>query len=422
MTSYAETLTWLYSLEAKLGMDFRLERVRAVLARLGDPQRGLPAIHIAGTNGKGSTAAMLHSVYSRAGYRCGLYTSPHLVSFRERIRIGDSMIEPVQVVTWNAVIQEAAQSCGVHLTFFEVATVMALLELRAREVDLAVVEVGLGGRLDATNVVDSVASVITTVGLDHCNYLGNTLAQIAAEKAGILRPRVPLFSGLLEPEAERAVATLVHRLDVPWLRLGVDFHAKVTSGGVSVLPGLRGPHQQRNAALAAAIVRGLSGRYPVGEAALAEGLAEARWPGRLECLAMQPHIVVDAAHNPQGMEGLCEALPDLGLGRPWVLVFGVMADKDWPSMVRRVVAEFDRVVCVPVAQNRALDPRAAAEVAGDLRPTEVAATASEGLALARTRAGAGGAVVITGSVFLVGELYREAGGGENPFVGRDAFS
>src|SRR5574337_1347627 len=204
-SAYADVLASLYRLEAARGMDFKLERVTLALKSLGDPHRRFAAIHIAGTNGKGSVAAMLHAICCAAGYRVGLYTSPHLVSFTERIRVGTEMISEEEVVTLARDIRGAATVRGIDLTFFEFVTVMAFLHFARCGIDLAIVEVGLGGRLDATNVLDPEVTVITSIGLDHQEFLGSTLASVAYEKAGIIKPGTPVVVGNVPPEADGVI-------------------------------------------------------------------------------------------------------------------------------------------------------------------------------------------------------------------------
>jgi dihydrofolate synthase/folylpolyglutamate synthase len=416
--NYQETLAWLYGLEAKRGMDFRLERLGPVLERLGHPEQAFPSIHVAGTNGKGSTAAMLHSIYARAGYRVGLYTSPHLLSFCERVRIGRDRIAESAVVQWTRTISEAMDAAGVELTFFEIATLIAFLEFRARAVDLAVIEVGLGGRLDATNVVRTVAAVITSIGFDHERYLGDTLAAIAGEKAGILRTSVPLVTGDLPDEAFPVVAERVARTGSRWLCFGKDFGPCTFVGANRDSRALLGAHQQRNAAVASAVARTLRETFPLTEADLEAGIEAARWPGRLEIFPGEPSIVVDAAHNPEASAALRAAIDALVLPAPRVLVFGVMADKDWREMLCTLVPACDHVVLVPVDNPRSLDPRRAHPLVAGLRPADVAASALDGLRSAKELAG-NGTVIVAGSIFLVAEIYRSCGGAEDPFADAD---
>lgn len=415
--TYGRTLEWLYGLESRLGMDFRLERLAPVLARLGDPQTAFPAVHVGGTNGKGSTSAMLQSIYLRAGYRTGLYTSPHLLSFRERIRVGSRSISERDVVGDAVAVRAAAETVGVDLTFFEIATIMAFLEFRRCEVDLAIVEVGLGGRLDATNVVCPVAAVITSIGLEHRELLGDTLEAIAAEKAGIIKTGTTVVTGQLPSEALAVVAEKVTACDARWLRYGDDFgpgDLRAADGSPFEVT-LAGSHQLHNASVAVATARALTGAFPLDAVAIAQGLSSVRWPGRLETLASEPLTLVDAAHNPEAISALRASLETLGLPRPRVLVFGVMADKDWPAMLASLAPLFDHVVLSPVSTVRALDPRRAASVIADFRPYDVTESAAAALAVARRRAGGDGAIVVTGSIFLVAELYRDCGGAEDPF-------
>ncbi|MFQ5477096.1 MAG: bifunctional folylpolyglutamate synthase/dihydrofolate synthase [Candidatus Binatia bacterium] len=415
MDAYGDTVAWLYALDSRVGMDFGLERLKAVLDELDNPERTFPSVHVAGTNGKGSTAAVLHSIYSKAGYRTGLYTSPHLVDLRERIRVDGGAIDEESVVEWTGLIRSAARVRGCHLTFFEILTVMAFLWFRRQEVDLAIVEVGLGGRLDATNVVHSVASVITSVGLDHCAWLGSSIAAVASEKAGILKPGVPLVSGRLEIEAESVISESVNRLNCPWLCFGRDFGPCEIGSSSSRAPGLNGDIQRHNAAVAVAVVRQLGDDFPVSDQALGEGVAASRWPGRLELREGEPRVVLDVAHNPQAVRILVEELPSLCFSPPMVLVFGVMADKDWQEMLCSLLPLFDSVVLVPVRQRRSLDPSEALPLVEGLRGCRVADSSEAGFEIARELAGAGGSVVVTGSVFLVGELYSRVLGTDDPF-------
>jgi len=388
-------------------MDFRLERLRAALDVLGNPERGLPAIQVAGTNGKGSTAAMIHSVYSEAGYRCGLFTSPHLQTFRERIRVGTEFIDEGRVVDLVERVKWASSQVDAELTFFEFGTLMALLEFNLADLDMAIFETGLGGRLDATSVVDSVASVISSIGLDHCEWLGDSEEEIAKEKAGIIRAGVPVVTGRMQPGPQVVIGGVARELGSRWLRWGRDFGPRSGSG-------LEGKAQRHNAGLAAAVIRVLADRFPVDDEKLRLGLENVRWPGRLETVANEPRVVLDVSHNPQSVSLLVEELCELDLPRPLVFVIGVMADKDWGEMACSLFPIADRVVLVPVDSPRGLDPGQLVELADGLLPWKLAETARAGLLSARSAAGREGSVLVTGSIFLVGELYREA-------AGRDAF-
>jgi dihydrofolate synthase/folylpolyglutamate synthase len=415
--TYESTLEWLYALESRKGMDFRLERIQATATRLGSPQRAYPVVHVGGTNGKGSTAAMLHSIYRHEGRRVGLYTSPHLLSFRERIRIGPDFIEEPVVVDHTQRVLRAAEEVGAELTFFEIATLMAFVEFARQDVDVAIVEVGLGGRLDATNIVDPLASLITTIGLEHREYLGDTVEAIAAEKAGIIKAGAPVITGPMSIEASKVIDEKARAVRAPWLRYGVDYDDSVLglNGGDRCSVPLAGAHQVFNASLAVVCARTLRPVLSVTDASIARGVAATRWPGRLETFAREPLTILDAAHNVPAALTLRAALEPARLPQPRVLVFGVMRDKDWREMIVALAPFFDRVILVPVANRRSLDPSSTLAVAADFRPSAVAPSALQGLQDARAAAGRGGSVVVAGSIFLVSELYRECGGGQTPF-------
>ncbi len=401
--NYEQALEWMYALEARAGMDFRLERFRCVLQALKDPQRAFPAIHVVGTNGKGSTAAMLHSIYHRAGVRVGLYTSPHLVSFCERIRVGDRMISRESVIEKLEIVRAGSRRASVSLTFFEIVTAMAFLEFREASVDLAVVEAGLGGRLDATNVLRTIAVALTSIGKDHERFLGDSLEDIAGEKVAVVASGVTLVSGPLPAPALRVVRQHVATSDSDWRHYGRDFGPVDAAGCGFGSAGLLGEHQRRNAAVARTVVEVVGDRFPISDEQIASGIGATRWPGRLEMFGSRPLLLVDGAHNPQAVDCLREALPELVGDRPVVLLFGVLEDKDWREMLCRLLPVCDHVVLAPIADNRrALDPRRVRPWIGGRRPGSGAAAAAGGLREAGEIAGPAGAGLITGSVFLVG--------------------
>ncbi len=418
MTAYESSLAWLYALEAAKGMDFKLERVEAALQAFGNPQRRYPVLHVAGTNGKGSVAAMAHAVAQAAGYRAGLYTSPHLVRFAERVRVGDEEIADDDVVALVRQIRAQTEPRGIQLTFFEFTTVLALLYFAAREVSLAVIEVGLGGRLDATNVVDPAVAAITTVGLDHQEYLGTTIAAVAAEKGGIIKPGRPTVLGRLRPEARAVIGAIAAQRGSRLYELERDF--EVDAEGVDadagssyrgnrwqlsgLRVGLRGAHQRDNAAVALAMLEQLE--MPMPEPAIRSGLAGVRWPGRLEVVAGAPLLIVDGAHNPDGIETLVREVQPLlrGRGRLWLL-FGVMRDKDWTAMVEAVAPLAGAVIATSVPSPRGELPERVAAAFGPLKPTEVMVDPVTALAALRRRAQPEDVIVVTGSLFLVGAVY-----------------
>jgi dihydrofolate synthase / folylpolyglutamate synthase len=413
MGAYEETLAWLSALEVSAGWDLKLERMRAAVARRGHPERRFPALHVAGTNGKGSTAAMLDAVLTAAGYRTGLYTSPHLVDFTERIRAGGRTIPRDAVVGLVAELRHDLEAAGIRLTHFEFATLLAFEWFARVGIDVGVIEVGLGGRLDATNVVEPLATAITSIGRDHEEYLGREIASIAAEKAGILKPGVPLALGRLPPEADAVVAARAAELGVPLARAGVDGRLEPGAGGfafhgpgVTWEPlglGLRGAFQQGNAAVALTTLALARQRLPCGPGAVRAGLAGVRWPGRLAVLRERPLVVLDGAHNPDGAEALARELPAVVGARSVILVLAVMADKDWRGIVAPVLPRVARVVLTRVGR-RGADP---ALLAAELRDVAVEVVPEPRAAVARALAVAapGDAVLVTGSLFLVGEAY-----------------
>jgi dihydrofolate synthase/folylpolyglutamate synthase len=386
----SKVLERLYGL-APRGAQLGLERVRAASAAFGHPEGRFASVHVAGTNGKGSVSAMTAAMAIEGGSRVGLYTSPHLCCFNERIEIDghpapDDVLEPA--------LEEVLDRCP-ELTFFETATVAAFHLFARFGVELAVVEVGLGGRLDATNVLEAPrATAITSIGLDHTDRLGSTLASIAREKVGIAKPGVPLVVGPLLPEAFAEVAERAARVGSPIQR--ADRDAELAAFVEAHPPSLEGAHQRENAKIAVALGRelGLSSR------AIAEGLRRVEWRGRLETLATpEGQVLLDAAHNPDGAGSLAAALRAKGaLPSEVALVFGSMADKDYPAMLAALAPHAEHRVYVAPEGRRAADPAAMADIAEGA----LAANPAHALELGRKAVGASGLVVVTGSIFLVG--------------------
>jgi len=382
-----------------LAIRFGLERVERALAALGRPDRDLPVLHVAGTNGKGSTCAMAAAALRVAGHRVGLYTSPHLVRFHERIQVDG---QPISEEALAHCIEQVRRACPWHehgdpserLTYFEFATLLGLAHFAKERVDVAVLEVGLGGRLDATNAVLPVVTAVSRIGLDHTQLLGNTLDAIAREKAGIFKRGVPaVVARAQDPEALRALREEAAAHLAP-------FH--VADGEWSGPLALRGPHQRGNAALAAAALRLLDrAGVKVGEEQVAQGIAEARWPGRLEEVG---GVVLDGAHNPDGATALAAALPVLYPGRPIELVFGVLTDKDHAGMLRVLGPAVRRLHLLAPHSARA---RAPADYRGLARlhceDVDVHDSCSAALRCAKAAARDGAIVCVAGSLYLVGE-------------------
>ncbi len=407
---------------APRGMVLGLDRVREALAALGDPQAHLPAVHVAGTNGKGSVCAMVESVARAAGLRTGLYTSPHLSRFAERIRIGGDAIGEAALERGLAAALERVPS---PLTFFEALTVAAFVAFRDAHVDLAILEVGLGGRLDATNVIAApLCTAITSIAFDHVDLLGPALADIAREKAGILKPGAPVVLGPLDPEADAAIEAVAQAIGAgPRLRVaraehggrageiavgraGPEARATRIAGpgrrALEVELGLRGAHQAENAGVACGIAWQLAGRWPEVERALPEGLAATRWPGRLERLdAGAAQVLLDAAHNPHGAQALAAWLDEEGPGAArTALVFGAMGDKGWGEMLQTLAPRAQRRFYA-TPQGRAAAPLDALR---DIAPGEPIGDPRAAVARAIEVTGPGGLVVVAGSIYLVGEV------------------
>jgi len=416
--AYEETLAYLYALEVRTGWDLRLERIRAVLGHLGHPERAWPALHVAGTNGKGSTAAMLEAVLRAAGWRTGLYTSPHLVDFTERIRIDGRTIPRETVVALVAELRRDLEALGVELTHFEFATLLAFEWFRRVGIDVGVIEVGLGGRLDATNVVEPIATAITSIARDHEEYLGHDLASIAAEKAGIVKPGVPVVMGRLPPEAEAVVAGHAARVGAPCeaavpLEETPDGTLVFRRGGLvwdGLALGLPGRFQRDNAAVALTVLARVTQRFPCAPDAVRAGLAGVRWPGRLAVVAEAPRMVLDGAHNPEGAATLARELRAVVGNRRVVLVFAVMADKAWRAILEPLL---ERVACAIVTRvgRRGLPTAALVDAFRARLPVEAVEDPRAAVERARALAGADGAVLVAGSLFLVGEAYAALAGG-----------
>lgn len=397
---------------------------RALLAALGDPQNLFPSVLIAGTNGKGSTASTLASIAYSSGLRVGLYTSPHLERVNERIRVGEAEISDEDFGTLFFRVYEKAKTLlhegGLPQfpSFFEILTAQAMLYFAGQKVDLAVLEVGMGGRLDATNVVEPLLSIITDISLDHTEWLGSTIAAITREKAGILRRGGTLISLPQDAEVNRTLGEIAGELDVKTIHAdeflpllagaSSDFYSVDVLGSViEVASPLRGLHQQRNIALAiAASVELASARgFPINSAAIREGIHRTCWPGRLERISSGGvEWILDVAHNPAGAEALRSGLAGIfGEAHPRILVFSCLRDKPLNELARILFPIFEEVIFAPIHSSRATameDLEAEGRESG--RPISCAASVQEALRWAKNRA-ADGVVVVSGSVYLVGE-------------------
>jgi dihydrofolate synthase/folylpolyglutamate synthase len=396
---YAALLARLFAAR-RAGVVLGLDRIDELLARLGRPERRIGAVvHVGGTNGKGSTAAFVASALAAAGLRVGVYSSPHLATLRERVMLAGAMVSEAALV---AAAEQVAAAGGDQLTFFEQITAMALVAMAGAGLDASVLEVGLGGRLDATNAVAAPVAVVTGVALDHQDMLGPTLEAIAGEKAGIFKAGQHVVIGA---SGEPAAVPLLRAAAVA---AGAAAITVVDDAAIAAVPaalGLAGTHQRANAAAALAALDALAaaGLVRIPDEARRTGLAAARHPGRLETVATAPRVVLDGAHNPHGARALAAAIATMP-ERPRVLVLAVSADKDVAGLVDALAGAVDAVVATRYGQPRALEPSAlAAVVAARGVAVEAAADVPAALARARDRAGAGGVVVVAGSLFAVGE-------------------
>jgi dihydrofolate synthase/folylpolyglutamate synthase len=449
----AEALAWLErrvnyerAMPASSTGAFGLARMRRLLAAIGSPQERLPVVHVAGTKGKGSTVAMIAAILAAGGHKVGAYLSPHVHAIEERISVRGRPISATALVEAFATVIPAVDAMdraadrrgGRGPTWFEVMTAVAMFHFARERVDIAVLETGLGGRLDATNVSRPVLCVITSISLDHMAILGPTIGRITAEKAGIIKRGVPVISGATAPAARRVIAATAARRRAPLLQLGRDFHAThVSSGGAGSSPlgdqavvvdlpgefqptggdpvpamyaiGMPGIHQAANASLAVVAAKKLDSLgYRLPARAIAAGLQNALLPARVQVLSERPLVVVDAAHNVASMEALLESLAGpLEALEPRVLVFAASADKQLEQMLAAAAGRFDHVIVTRYATNPRAAPverLAAACAAAGLPKPRMAASPRDALKIAKQIAGRNGLVCVAGSFFLAAEI------------------
>lgn len=405
--TYAEAINFLYSLRL-FGTRLGLENTFALAQLCGNPQDSLRFIHVAGTNGKGSVCAMLESIYRHSGRRAGLFTSPHLISFTERIQVDREPIPEADVSRLAAILMNhlgpVPEQWPFRPTFFEFVTVLALLYFRERRCDLVIWETGMGGRLDATNIVTPLASIITNIQLDHQIWLGNTLAEIAAEKAGIIKAGVPCVTATEPGEALEVIRETAWRQASP-----LTVVARPFSDGRLAHCSLLGQHQEVNAALTLATVNILQGQVPVSHDAIIKGLANTYWPGRLQLITRgQAAILLDGAHNPDGARTLAQTLDSQFPMRSVTLILGVFKDKEWREMCRILAPKAVRMFLVPVQSERSANPAEVLEFCAQEWPRlELKVFAS--CAAALDAAAACPFVVLAGSLHLVGEALQHLG-------------
>jgi dihydrofolate synthase/folylpolyglutamate synthase len=433
--NYPDTIAYLHSLtdyektriERYTPETFDLSRVERLLAAVGNPHTRFPTVHIAGTKGKGSTAALSEACLRAAGYRTGFYISPHLHTFRERIQVAGQKIAREEVV---ALVEEVRplieRTPGV--TTFEAITAIGFLYFARAGVDMAVVEVGLGGRLDATNVLTPEVSVITSLSLDHTYLLGNTLAEIAYEKAGIIKPGIPAVSAPQRAEAIKVLEAVSQEREAPLTEVGRDWDydtgladldgqffttRRVTDGG-SELDGeywipLLGRHQLENSTSAIAALDILRQRgFHIPAKAVHEGMRDVHWPGRLEILSRDPLVVVDCAHNPYSAQVLRKALEELFPGQCWVLIFGASADKDVAGILRALLPISEYIIVTRSDHPRAAAPIELADIVASVGGgAEVSVNTSKSLHRGLTMMDPGSGLLVTSSIFLVADAREE---------------
>jgi dihydrofolate synthase/folylpolyglutamate synthase len=403
-----DPIAFLLSLE-RLGMKFGLENITALCAALGDPQQAFRSVIVAGTNGKGSVTAMTETGLRAAGHRTGRYTSPHLTRLEERFAIAGREVDTEALRGAAAQVQAAVQRALARgtlegpPTFFECATAIAFVLFRDAAVDVAVLEVGLGGRLDATNVVQPMAAAITSIDFDHQAQLGDTLEAIAREKAGVIKPGIPVVCGILPPEAVRAIRARCEAVGATMVIADDERELEALLGGAPVA--LKGAHQRANAAVAVRLLAELDARgLRVDPAARRAAVTDVDWPGRLEETALGgTRVLLDAAHNPAGARALAAYLRETR----WTdcaLVFGAMADKDAEGMLRELAPLCSAIVCVTAPSPRAVTASALAAVARRTAPGVLVEEAADPGDALRRAAALRNTVVVAGSIFLTGPL------------------
>ena len=403
-----DPLSYLFSLE-HFGIKFGLENITAIVERLGRPDRTFKSVHVAGTNGKGSVTAMVDAALRAAGHRTARYTSPHLTDLSERFVIGGRPVAHDTLVCAVATVRDVVESLrfdgtlGVQPTFFEVTTAVAFELFRRAEVEIAVLEVGLGGRLDATNIVSPVVTAITSIALDHQLYLGSTLAEIAFEKAGIIKAGVPVVVGPVDPESLGVIARVANERGAALIRATPADAAPFTLG-------LYGDHQRANAGVAVRVLEQLTARgVGVPSDAVARGLANPEWPGRLDQRRLPDgrELLLDAAHNPAGAAALATYLTAESQRRP--LVFAAMRDKDIDGMFRILLPAIGAAVMTRASNPRSADPGMLADSARTIAPAlpiAIEPSSTDALAAAWRMSPR---IVVAGSIFLLGDVMRQLG-------------
>jgi dihydrofolate synthase / folylpolyglutamate synthase len=415
-----ETLNWLYSLEAR-GEIYKLERMDHALALIGNPHLRLRAVHIAGTKGKGSVSAMLDACLREAGFRVGLYTKPHLVNLSERTRVHGAEISPRRMLDYIEKLRTVYEDAGLALTFFEFTVALMFQYFADENVDVAVIETGLGGRLDSTNVVHPFLSVITPIGFDHMEYLGYTIPSIAAEKGGIIKPEIPVVIGSRDVEAREVLTSMAAQRHSPSRLMDRDFtfesHApahRLDYQGLAlnlkdVELSLAGPFQHENAAIAIAALEAMRAMgWNIDEDAIRRGLNSVCWPGRFDIVSRRPLVVLDCAHNELSIQALLDTIAiELGSEVKPRLVFGCQETKTWEQMAAMLAPRVGDVTLTMAKPKRPLAPENLAPVFSQYGvPNRIERDPLRAIEMVMAESTPEDMVLVTGSVYLIGEIYQ----------------
>lgn len=416
---YSKTIDFLYSFD-RFGILLGLDNISSLLATIGNPQNNFKSIHVAGSNGKGSTSAFIDAILGLSGYSTALYTSPHLNDFRERIRISGKLISKEELIKATRKIKPVYDRK--RTTFFEYTTAIAFDRIAAAKPDLAVIEVGLGGRLDATNTITPLVSVITDISREHEDYLGHGIKAVATEKAGIIKSGVPVITGASRHKARDVILAIAHSLNATVFEFGRTFRGirktldtfDYESRDMSI-KGLRlamtGAHQMKNASLAIRTAEELINMgYVIPEAAIREGISTTQFQGRFELLRESPDVIIDGAHTPEGMRLLKSSLKKLYPYQQPLLLLGILKDKNVETLVRTIAPIARKAVCVAPHSDRSLDPESLCKLVRDSgTPAFPMDSIESGFSALLEKAGRNDVIVAAGSLYMIGPVRRACG-------------
>jgi dihydrofolate synthase/folylpolyglutamate synthase len=424
LITYVDTIEYLYSLQ-NFGIKLGLKNIKALLERLSSPHESYKTVHIAGTNGKGSTAAAIESVLIEGGYNVGLYTSPHLIDFKERIRVNKEQIDEESVVRITRLVREKKEELKIdcEITFFEYVTAIAFYYFMQKNVDIAIIEVGMGGRLDATNVITPMVSIVTSISKEHQIYLGETIKEIAGEKAGIIKEGIPVISGVRDKQARGVIKETAKAKNAKLYELQKDFnftdlgaqtfdYKGIDKTYKGVKKSLLGAHQFDNfsVALAALEVIEKSG-FTVDEKNLRKGLSNVKWDGRFEVFSSKPLLILDGAHNDESMESAVNTLRKNFPGKKVILVIGIMKDKDISDIIKHISDISHTVIITKPEINRAAKTRELAEFFDEKKEVVQIPSVKDAIDHAKKLYDDGSLIFVTGSLFTVGDARKYLTGG-----------